>query len=430
MKETPSTIKYGINTKLKLIPLLLYGLQWWVVAVPSIIVMGLVVAKLHFGSDIAAQTLYMQKLFGVIGISLIIQIFWGHKLPLVIGPASVLLIGVLASISSGVSAIYTAILIGGAIVAVIAFSGMLEKLQAIFTSRVISVILLLVAITITPVIITLIFSDKEHPLFNLIFSFVFIIALIISNKLLKGVWKATTLVWGILIGTGICFLVTGTPVNHHPVEMQSNPDHLRFFMPLEFNAGVILAFLFCSLALIVNELGSIQSVGHMLKAYQIAKRTTKGIGVTGLMNIVAGALGVIGPIDYSTSPGIISATGCASRYPLLPTGIGLVICAFLPSVVSGLLYIPAVVMGTLLLYVMSSQMAASLQLLVGEKAILNYENGLTVGLPVMITLLISFAPPGAIEHLPVLLRPIAGNGFVMGVITVFIMEHLIFRKKV
>lgn len=421
-------MKYDINTKLKLFPLLMYGLQWWIVAVPSIIVMGLVVAKLHFGTDIAAQTLYMQKLFGIIGFSLIIQIFWGHKLPLVIGPASVLLIGVLSSISSGVPSIYTAILVGGGVVSIIAFSGMLKSLQSIFTSRVITVILLLVAITIAPVILKLIFSDGNHQLFNLIFSLLFVLSLILTNKLLKGVWKATTLVWGILIGTGICFLVTGIPQNHTGI-IPIQSENLHLFIPLEFNAGVILSFLFCSLALIVNELGSIQSVGHMLHAEGVSGRTTRGIGITGLMNMLAGSMGVIGPIDYSTSPGIISATGCASRYPLIPAGIGLIICAFLPSVVAGLLYIPGVVMGTLLLYVMSSQMAASMQMLVSEKAVFNYESGLTIGLPVMVTILISFAPVEVMNQLPGLLRPIAGNGFVMGVIVVFIMEHLIFRKK-
>lgn len=421
-------MKYGINTKLKVLPLLMYGLQWWVVAVPSIIVMGLVVAKLHFGTDIAAQTLYMQKLFGIIGISLIIQIFWGHRLPLVIGPASVLLIGILSSVSSGIPSIYTAIMVGGAVVAAIAFSGMLSRLQAIFTPRIITVILLLVAITLAPVIIRLVFEDEQHQLFNFFFTLIFVISLIVANKFLKGIWKATTLVWGIIIGTAICFMVKGMP-EKHAVENIVNPESMRFFIPLEFNMSVILSFLFCSLALIVNELGSIQAVGHMLNADKIAGRTKKGVGITGLMNIVAGSLGVIGPIDYSTSPGIISATGCASRYPLIPAGIGLVICAFFPSVASGLLYIPGVVMGTLLLYIMSSQMAASLQMLVREKAASDYEAGLTIGLPVMITLLISFAPASAVQELPAIIRPIVGNGFVMGVIMVFIMEHLIFKKR-
>ncbi len=406
----------------------MYGLQWWMVAVPSIIVMGLVVAKLHFGANLEAQTLYMQKLFGIIGISLIIQIIWGHRLPLVIGPASVLLIGILSSVSSGISAIYTAVLIGGIIVSIIAFSGLLGKLQTIFTPRIITVILLLVAITIAPVIINLIFSGNSSTLFNLSFSFIFVLSLIIASNLLKGIWKSTTLVFGIIAGTFAFFLINGFP-SVETVSRATQAKHFSLLIPLDFNAGVILSFVFCALTLIINELGSIQSVGHMLGANDMEKRTNRGVGVTGLMNVFSGSIGVIGPVDYSTSPGIIAASGCASRYPLIPAGIGMVICAFLPSVVSALLYIPGVVMGTLLLYIMSSQLAASMQLLVKDAAATDYQGGLTIGLPVMVTLLISFAPAAAMDQIPSLIRPVVGNGFVMGVIMVFIMEHLVFRRK-
>lgn len=421
-------MKIGVDTKLKWIPLLMYGLQWWVVAVPSIVVMGLVVAKMHFGADVAAQTLYMQKLFGIVGFSLIIQILWGHKLPLVVGPASVLLIGVLSSISSGVPAIYTAIMIGGVVMTVLAFSGMLTRMQLVFTPRVVVVILLLVAITVAPVIIRLVFGDEEYPLFNPVFALCFLMVLIVGNKLLKGIWKATTLIWGIAAGTAICFLVTGVP-SQEALRDSVQAANLQLFVAFEFDAGVILSFLFCALALIVNELGSVQAVGQMLNADRMPDRAKRGIGLVGVMNIFSGAVGVIGPVDYSTSPGIISATGCASRYPLIPAGAGLILCAFSPSVVSGLLYIPSVVMGTLLLYIMSSQLAAAMQMMVSQKTVVDYQSGLVVGLSVMVALLISFAPNGMSSQLPSVLRPIVGNGFVMGVIVVLIMEHLVFRKR-
>jgi len=85
-------------------------------------------------------------------------------------------------------------------------------------------------------------------------------------------------------------------------------------------------------------------------------------------------------------------------------------------------------MGTVLLYIMSSQLAAGMQMLVREKAITDYNSGIIVGLPLMVALLISFAPAGTLDQLPSLLRPVVGNGFVMGVILVLLMEHLVFRK--
>ena len=148
-----------------------------------------------------------------------------------------------------------------------------------------------------------------------------------------------------------------------------------------------------------------------------------------MTNVLSGLFGVIGPVDYSMSPGVISATGCASRYTLLPAGAGLILCAFFPSVVGMLVTIPGVVMGAILLYLMATQLAAGLQMLVREKAITDFDSGVVVGLPLMVALLLSFAPEEVLNLIPSLFKPIVGNGFVMGVITVLIMEHLIFKKK-
>ena len=43
------------------------------------------------------------------GISLLAQLFWGHRLPLLIGPATILLVGIAAGGAGSYGAIYTAI---------------------------------------------------------------------------------------------------------------------------------------------------------------------------------------------------------------------------------------------------------------------------------------------------------------------------------
>ncbi len=191
---------------------------------------------------------------------------------------------------------------------------------------------------------------------------------------------------------------------------------------------MIDSFFFCFIALIVNELGSIQAVGRMIGADHMERRTTRGVGITGLANVVSGALGIVGPVDYSMSPGIIAAKGCASRFPLIPAGIGLVVCAFFPGFIECLNAIPGVVMGAVLLYLMASQLSAGMQMMIREKAVDGFDGGLVVGFSLMVALLLSFAPDEALNSIPALIRPIVGNGFVMGVITVLILEHLIFRS--
>ena len=51
---------------------------------------------------IGEQVAYMQKLFWLRGIITVVQVSWGHRLPLVVGPASTLLVGLVESTSARV----------------------------------------------------------------------------------------------------------------------------------------------------------------------------------------------------------------------------------------------------------------------------------------------------------------------------------------
>lgn len=421
-------MKYNLNDRLKIGPLLLYALQWWVVIIPSVITMGLVVGKLHFGGDAVAQGFYMQKLFFVLGVTLLFQVLAGHKLPLVVGPASVLLIGIIASASASMPAVYTAIMTGGLLLALISAFDLLKYIRRIFTPRVVIIIMLLIPLTLGPTIVKLIFNNNQSALFNLLFVLIFSVGLLAVNNILKGVWKSATLILGIAAATIAYRLFTPSAALSGVIGVLSS-EPKNIFVGFEFDPGVILSFLCCAVALMINEVGSIEAVGQMLSADKMEGRMRRGVGITGLGSVLAGFFGVIGPIDYSSSPGIIASTRCASRFPFIPAALMLLVCAFIPQLVQELLTIPDAVMGTVLLYVMISQFAAGFQMTVNTKAVSDFNDGAGMGVSLMIALLISFMPSGLSEQIPSFIRPIVGNGFVMGIITILIMEHVVYRKK-
>ncbi len=148
-----------------------------------------------------------------------------------------------------------------------------------------------------------------------------------------------------------------------------------------------------------------------------------------MANLASGAAGVIGPVSFSLSAGLISATRCAARLTMVPAAIGLVLCAFSPELVLVFSHIPGAVMGALLLYLMASQLASGLGLLVSGRCVSDFTEGLTVGLPVMVSLLIAFSPPQVFAGAPQRIWPAVGNGFIVGTLLVLFMEHVLFRKK-
>ena len=128
------------------------------------------------------------------------------------------------------------------------------------------------------------------------------------------------------------------------------------------------------------------------------------------------------------SPGVIATSRCASRFTLIPTGIGLLVLSFLPAVISFAGTIPSAVIGSVLVYIMCSQISAGLIMAYGSGDF-SFDNGLTVGLPLMLGVIISFLPGAVTAGFPPTLRPILGNGFVVGVVAVLVMEHLIIKGR-
>lgn len=422
--------KYGLEDKPPLFELILYGLQWLAVVVPIILILGNVVAGLQY-SDPAVQVRYVQRLFFVTGLSLLVQVLWGHRLTLILGPATVLLVGIVASLGADLNAVYSAIVIGGGVIALLSISGLFARLQKLFTSRVVATILVLIAFTITPTIIHQIVATPGNPALNYSFALVFVFLLFIAGRYLKGIWNSTLIVWGIIIGSFVYLKLFPSAVAGNFRSATDWGLSMEYLLDFHFHwvldPGVIVAFLICFLALSVNDLGSIQAVGEFVEPGGLESRVTRGMFFTGILNVLSGVLGVIGQVNFSFSPGIIASTRVASRFTLLPTGVGLMALSFWPAGISFLGSIPPVVIASSLIYIMTSQLAGGLQVAFASGQSYGFDGGLVMGLPLILGILVSYLPEEVINAFPVFLRPVMGNGFVIGVLAVFLMEHVIYR---
>lgn len=412
--------KFSLNSRPSFGAMLLYGMQWLMICIP-------VVLTSTFVAPEGQMLFFTQKLFAVMGITMIINSLWGHRLPLIAGPAAVLLMGVLVASQLGGSseAIYPSMVIGGVLIVLLSLSGLMRKIQSAFTPRIVAAIVLLIAFTIVKPIVGMIFSDTEHQLFAMLFAVVTVITMAVANNLLKGVWKSMVVIVAMIVGSVIYYAYTGFPKSF----VSDSIEPSLFLSGIKPDAGIIIAFIFCYIALFINQVGSVQSLGELVGADNMESRQKRGMVVQGVMNMVAGAMGVIGPVDYSLSPGVVASTSCASRYTILPAAAAMIVMAFIPEAVSVLLTIPKPVMGVVLLYLMSTQIAAGLHMIHTTNATPTFKDGVILAIPIMFTTILSFAPTEALSAIPGLIRPIVGNGFVMGIILILLLEHLFLKDK-
>ena len=415
-------LKYNVDDRLPAGQLAMYAIQWFVLCI------AVVSTSVFVATGTPEDRLFFsQKLFAVMGIAGFVQVVWGHRLPIVVGPAAVLLVGVMASLaaSAEVSAMYSSIAIGGVLITLLTIGGLMRYVQRIFTPRIVVVILMLIATTLAPTIKNLVFpahaSHNEH-LFGLLFAVVGVVLMVVANRNLKGVAKSLVIPMALVVGSIAYFAIFDAP------QHVSSAASWRGLLidDFVFDWSLVVAFVICYIALAINDIGSIESLGGMLGIKDMDKRMKRGVRITGIMNIVAGSMGVLGPVNYSMSPGVIASTGCASRYAFIPATLLLAACALFPDVIWVLTAIPSPVIGVILLFLMGTQLAASFEMMQSTRSAATFADALTLGLPIMVALLFQLMPKGVA---PDVIQPLVGNGFAMGVIVVMIMEHVINRSK-
>lgn len=415
-------LKYTIDDKLPLGQMMLYAVQWFILGV------AVVATSVFVATGTPEEKLfYAQKLFAVMGVTGLLQVVIGHRMPLVVGPAAVLLVGVISSLGAGADsdAVYSSIALGGLLVTLLTIGGAMRYVQRLFTPRIVVVILMLIAFTLTPVIKGLVFpagATADEHLFGLLFTLVACPLMVVLNRTLRGVAKSLVIPIALVFGSIVYYLFFAVPES---VDSSASVRGL-FLASFSFDWGLVVAFVICFVALLINDIGSIESLGSMLKTDNMDSRLKRGVRLTGVMNVVAGSMGVLGPVNFSMSPGVIASTGCASRYALIPATLLLVVCALSPDVIWVLTNIPNPVIGVILLFLMGTQLAASFEMLHSTRSVQSFAEGLTIGLPLMVAMLFQLMPRGIV---PEVIEPLVGNGFAMGVIAVIVMEHIVNRQK-
>ncbi len=422
--------KYGLDERPAFSETLLYGLQWFAVTIPTIIVIGKITGEFHFGSS-AGQLMYLQKLMFVMAVALAAQLMVGHRMPLIVGPSSILLVGIITSSGHPPETIYTSIFLGGLLLVIAGATGLLGHFRKLFSPRVIAVVLILIAFTLTPTLVSLMTAEggPGGSLAHLLFSLVLVSGMFAAHRYLSGIWKSTLIVWSMAAGSLAWFLMF--PEAFRRGDLFAAPLVSGFFSHLtlrfSLDAGVLASFLVCFLALFINDLGSIQSMNELLKPEHAGRRLNRGILITGFSNILSGVFGVIGPVNFSLSPGVIIATGCASRIAMLPNALLLFLLSFSPAVIAFFAGVPSLVVGAVMTYILSSQIAGGLLLAFESLPEFRISDGLVIGLPLLLATVIAFLPPPFVAGFPSSLRPVLGNGFVVGITAALLLDHWIFR---
>lgn len=409
---------------------LVYGLQWTIITFPALIIVAALAAKAT-GMDIPQQVRFLQLTLIASGFFTILQCLWGHRYPLLDGPATALLLTFIVLAPFGIAAIQGGTIFGGALLLAIVAVGKLKKLTAFFTPNVVGVILMLIALTLLPHLIRLLSGVNEDrpagaPAVFLTGITLTLLMAALSNWL-SGFLKTISLLLGILLGTIIFSFVQFPNLEDlrsaawFSVPGDWVPSRPQLFWPAM--AACALSYV----AVIVNSVGSIHGIANVTDQNRLGAGISRGIFLNGAAGVLCGFMGIVGMVSYSISPGVVLANRVASRYSTVACGAILMIAALVPKLAALLALIPGPVIGAALCVAMGAQIGAAFSVICTDG--IGHRDYFVVGLPVLIGTMVGFLPAPFMDSVSVSIRVFLGNGLIVGIVLVLLLEHIVLRRR-
>jgi uracil permease len=409
---------------------LLYGLQWTIIMFPALIIISTMVGK-AFHLEPMEEVRFLQLLLLTSGFFTAIQSLWGHRYPVLEGPATALLLTFIVLAPYGIQNIQGGTILGGALLICLVLTGEMKKVISFATPNVVGVILMLIAFTLLPYLArSMAGVNPAHPhgeAWVFFISLGLVLLMAAFSYWLTGVWKTVSLLIGMAVGAFIFFLLdlpSLHPLSAAPwvsVPNQWIPSRPTFYWP------ALVAFASSYVAVMVNSLGSLHGIANLTDKERLPSAISRGIFFNGVSGIFCGLFGIVGTVCYSTSPGVILANRVASRFTVACCGIVLIIAAFVPKLSALLALVPPPVVGAALCVAMGAQVGAGLAIVSTDEV--SSRDYFVVGLPMLLGTLVGFLPDALIASMPPSLRVFLGNGLLVGIFLVLLLEHLVMRKK-
>ena len=218
-------------------------------------------------------------------------------------------------------------------------------------------------------------------------------------------------------------LLFGTP----PATMASGPIHWQWF-PLgyggELRPGIILTALLAGLVNITNTYGAIRG-SDVFYPQQGASNTRyrRSFIISGLMTLITVPLSVVPFSPFVSSIGLLTQTGETSRQPFI---IGC-LCCLLVGLFTPLTHffttLPLPISSAVMLVSYLPLLYSSLSF--SKQITFTARNIYRLALPLFIGIFLMGLPPVYLQTLPLTIRPLLGNGLLIGVLLAVVMENLI-----
>ncbi len=437
-------IDYGLDEKLGASKCTIYSLQHIVYFLASGIILPIALGN-SMGMPPEEVVLFLKNTIFMIGVGSLLQIKFGHRYPIIEGPAglwaSVIIIIVTSNMALGIPVndvlrqIEMGAIISGVIVAIIGATKLVVQIAKIFTPLVNGVIITLMVLQLSATIIKgglgITSENSAIDMNAFVIFLVTIVSILVISAFGKGFIRSIATLTGVGIGCVAAAFIGNTEMTYLEVEQQfiSAP---AVFMPglPTFNFGVVLTCVISALALLSMTFASVKGMEEIVDKdkpeKEKEKTIIKSITLHGIITSLSGIVFVIPFMPFVSSTGVVLMTRVATRKPFVIGALIMVVFGIVTPFSQLCMMIPTPVAYGALAIVFSLIIGQGLKEF-GKIEIKNRESYI-IGLSLIIGVGTMFVPPEAIAAVSPSLYFILSNGLILGTFSAILLQFII-RKN-
>ncbi len=419
---------------------LIYGLQWFAFGAANIAVIPVVLGP-YLGLDQVGIAAYAQRMFFFIGLGSIFQLYFGHRLPIIEGPAAqwwVIIISVSGvAVATGKpfdvlrSDLVGPMLLCGLVLALLGFTGVIGRVIKLFTPAVNGCVLILLYLQLSGTLVSGIVGENLPGAgFNylpVIISLVVIATVVVVAMKAHSLLKSINILIGLIVGWFLYVLIareTAEPIQ--PVKVFEMPQLFAWGLPT-FDPGIAITGVLISFVLLANLLASLTAMSKATGKMMDRKDFDRGVVFNGVSNLLAGIGASVGTVPFAASTGLVKMSGVAAKKPYLYFCLMMIGISFFPQAGAVIARIPHAVGYAVLLAAFTHLLVIGLQEM--KKLELDQRDSFVIGLTILIGAGVVALPDTALAALPDLARYIFGNALIAGIFICVLVEHVFLPRK-
>jgi xanthine/uracil permease len=418
------------------------SLQWMVFILAGSLVAPIAIGD-SFGMSQAETAELLQRTFFIIGVSAILQVLFGHKLPINEGPAGlwwgvfIVYAGVVASgaltADHGLQQLTAGTLVSGMLFLVLGLFRMIGPLRTLFTPLVTGTYLLLLVSQLSGSFIKGILgigyrqesADAEVAIGAM---FILIISVVLGKS--SVMWlRSYSILISLIIGWVLFRLFHLSKTTMESRTLFSFPEWFTWGMP-EWTGGAALTSLFVGLLLLINMIASLHVVE---KAYQAENQQYGPINynrssiMMGFNTWLAGIFSSVPNVPISGAAGYILTTKIFNRLPFVFGNALIIAISFFPPLTFFFASIPAPVGYATIFLPFASMIGLAFK---EYKTEIKSDNKLfIISISLMVGIGCLYIPATALKEWPSFLITLFSNGLIMGMLTCIALEQFYKRKE-